>query len=137
VIDWTAVEMVCQGTSLYLKPDERKMVIRRLEHRMLQATDWRWSQRTGSKLTCEQVAERLQISLRSVERMQTDLPQADKRVCPDCFEDMWVTAEGVVEPHPDRYMEQCKASGCYARTGLAAIRPDLFAWVQPRAVDAC
>jgi len=139
MIDWTAVEMVCQGTSLDLKPDERKMVIRRLDQRMLTNVDRTknyWSPTTSAKLTCEQVAERLRISARSVERIQTDLPKADKRVCPDCMEDMWVTEDGLIEAHPDRFGEQCPASGWQARRGLAAIRPELFPWYSPWQVDA-
>lgn len=137
-IDWLAVEsVVIQRKPQILNAEERRAAIRRLEHLMLTNQDWSQS---ATKITYEQVAWLIRkpdrvtgkptpISVRSVERLMGELPKATKCVCPDCFEDMWV-ADGVVEPHPTRYFEkECPSSGCYARTGLAAIRPDLYRWL--------
>jgi len=35
-----------------------------------------------------------------------------------------------VEPHPDRLFEECPMSYSQTRRGLAAIRPDLYQWVE-------
>jgi hypothetical protein len=137
-IDWLAVDMVCQGTPLALNPSEKKMVIRRLSHRMLSQGDWYWSQTTASKLTAAQVAERLQTTERSVQRMRDELPDGERQVCPVCRQDMWVV-EGRVEAHPDSLFEQCPMSMEYLPApvrGLAALRPDLFAWLPLGAVGA-
>lgn len=129
-IDWRAVDMVCEGTRLALTTDEKRMVIRRLAPKMLSTGDWYWAKSTAAKLTAGQVAERLQTSERSVQRTLSELPDADKRVCPVCMEDMWVLDSGVVEPHADRLSEQCPMSGRPMLTGLAAIRPDLYQWLE-------
>ena len=130
-IDWLAVDMVCQGTRLaHLTPDERRMVIRRLEHRMLNSDDWYWSQTSGAKLTARQVADRLAVTPRSVERFQAELPPATEQPCPVCREPMWVLDTGTVEPHPDRLYRQCPMSGRQVLRGLAALRPDLYPWVE-------
>jgi len=136
MIDWLAVEMVCQGTRLALRPDEKRMVVRRLDHRMLAHADnntdilpW--------QLRARDVAERLNMSLRNVQRLSANLPPADKQPCPVCREPMWVIrATGCVEPHGNRLNEQCPMSDRPTVSdsrprGLAAIRPDLYAWLTP------
>ena len=129
-IDWLAVDMVCQGTSLALTSDEKKMVIRRLAPRMLTATDWHWAQATANKLTTGQVAERLQLSERSLERIKDQLPLANSATCPVCRERMWVMVkDGIVEAHSDSRYQQCPMSGRQVLRGLAAIRPDLYRWL--------
>lgn len=130
-IDWLAVDMVCEGTSLALTPDEKRMVIRRLAPRMLKLDDWHWAKATASKLTSIQVAERLRITDRSVERIKAELPLADAAVCPVCRETMWVLVEnGTVEAHSDSHYQECPMSKRQILRGLAAIRPDLYGWVE-------
>ena len=130
-IDWLAVDMVCQGTSLALTPDEKRMVIRRLAPRMLKSNDWHWAQATANKLTSGQVAQRLQISDRSVERIKDQLPLANSAICPVCRETMWVIAkDSIVEEHSDSRYQQCPMSKRQMLRGLAAVRPDLYRWVE-------
>jgi len=122
-IDCLAVEMVCNGTALRLTAVERRMVMRRLADKMA---------RTGSVyetgLTAEEVARRLGCTSRSVERFKNDLPPADKRKCPVCGNPMWVIGSEV-EPHPDSLFNECPMSYSQTRKGLAAIRPDLYQWL--------
>ena len=123
-IDWLRVDMVCNGTPLKLTTDERRMVVRRLADKMA---------RTGSiyeiGLTAEEIGCRLGCTSRQVERYKADLPPADKRTCPVCGEPMWVIG-AEVEPHPDRLFEECPMSYSQTRKGLAAIRPDLYRWLE-------
>ena len=124
-IDWLAVEMTVQGTRLALNRDEKLMAIRRLEHRMLAKGESDWL-----KLSAGQLAERLQICSRTVERLWAELPMANKVNCPVCREPMWAQLDGgVVEPHPDRMYDECPMSGQQMLRGLAAVRPDLYGWV--------
>ena len=122
-IDWLRVDMVCNGTPLKLTTAERRMVMRRLSEKMA---------RTPSiydvGLSAEEVGRRLGVTARSVERFQAELPPADKRICPVCKEPMWVIG-AEVEPHPDRLFEECPMSYSQTRKGLAAIRPDLYRWM--------
>lgn len=127
-IDWKAVYWACNGTRLKLTADEKRMVIRRLDERMLNPDDWGWSRITGAKLTATTVAEWLVTTERSVVRFRVELPPAEKRRCPRCSETMWLLSDGIVEPHPDRYFDECEMSGKPLR-GLAAVRPDLYGWV--------
>lgn len=125
MIDWLAVHMVVTGTPLKLTPTERKMAMRRLSERLLTLADSYMC--PGNKLTADEVARRLQVTPRSVVRYNTELPRAEKRVCPVCREPMWVV-DGVVEAHPDRLHIECPMTATRVRHGLAAIRPDLYAW---------
>ena len=125
-IDWQAVHwVVSEGTPLKLHTNERQMAMRRLSDKMQKVGDSPYS----GKLTSYEVARRLQISNRSVIRYLAEMKPADKKVCPVCREPMWI-ADGVVEPHPDRLFIECPMSGQQVRRGLAAIRPELYAWVE-------
>ena len=145
-IDWRAVDFVVSGERLDLTADEKKMVIRRLEHRMLDNAhrigrdrlDY-WSPTARHVITAASVAERMMTSERTAQRIRDELRVADKRKCPVCGEPMWVYDDDTVEAHPNRLMDECELSGMKlpARVrGLAALRPDLFAWLPLRAVDA-
>lgn len=125
-IDWLAVDMVCSGASMHhLTRPERKMVVRRLSDRMLRYG----SSPYAAGLTAEDVAKRLGVSSREVERLKAELPAADKRTCPVCKEPMWVIG-AEVEPHPDRIFNECPMSYSQTRKGLACIRPDLYRWLE-------
>ena len=105
-IDWRAVQFVCEGEKLRLSVEEKRMVIRRMEHRLLCNGDSIWTC-TASKITADELAERMHTSARSVQRIRELLPHAHKRTCPDCGEPMWVYDDGTVEAHPRRTLEQC------------------------------
>ena len=107
-IDWLAVEWVCQGTSLALKTDEKRMVIRRLSPRMLRNDDHFWSQASAAKLSAQVVAERLRMDPRSVQRIQSELPPATRGRCPKCHEQVWVLNNGAIEPHANQYYDECR-----------------------------
>jgi len=113
-IDWLAVDLVVSGQRLALRPDEKRAVIRRLESKMLvqgeqnqDVPPWR--------LTATQLAERMLMSKRNVERLASELPEADKAVCPVCRGPMWVLWTGVVEPHGDGFHETCPMSDRFPR----------------------
>jgi hypothetical protein len=134
-IDWQAVEFVVQGERLQLTADEKKMVIRRVAHRMIDNDDrlhnWR-SQSTAAKITAVAMAGRMMTSERSAQRIKDELRPADKRTCPVCREPMWVYDDGTIEAHPNRLMDECELSGTVLPPpvrGLAALRPDLFRWL--------
>lgn len=85
------------------------MVVRRMEDKLLKNGEsnadvppWR--------LTAGKLAERMGMSQRNVERISSDLPEADKAKCPVCKGDMWVLWTGVVEPHGDGYHQDCPMS---------------------------
>ena len=122
-IDWMAVTWVCNGTPLKLTRDEKLMVIRRLADKMATSPS-----KYDDGLPIPEVARRLQITTRTVERLKSELSHADPMVCPVCREHVWVVA-GTVESHPDALFNQCPMSGCPTRRGLAAIRPDLYQWL--------
>ena len=123
-IDWQAVHwVVTEGCPLKLHTAERRMAMRRLADKMLKNTDSPYAQ----KLTAYEVARRLQITDRSVIRYLAEMSPGEKKVCPVCREDMWVV-DGVVEAHPDRLFTECPMTGTQIRRGLAAIRPELYAW---------
>ena len=122
-IDWLRVDMVCNGTPLKLTPAEKRMAIRRLADKM-SATSSMYA--TG--LSSEEVARRLQTTPRSVERLKRELIPAERRICPVCREPMWVIGSEV-EAHPDRLFGECPMSYSQTRRGLAAIRPDLYGWL--------
>jgi len=123
-IDWYAVHTVCSERIAmhHLKPDEKRMVVRRLLDKMR-----RKSSTNDVAMTAEYVAGLLGTTARSIERYIAELPSADKRICPVCREDMWVIGSEV-EPHPTRLFEECPMSYSLTRRGLAAIRPDLYQW---------
>lgn len=124
MIDWLAVNyVVSEGiTMAHLTPAEKRMVMRRLADRM------RTSDSFGV-LTSVEVARRLGTTVRSVERMKAELPYGVQRQCPVCKQPMWVV-DGLVEPHPTRMLEECPMSGRQALQGLAAVRPDLYRWLE-------
>ena len=125
-IDWLAVDMVVSGTALKLHSAEKRMVMRRLADKMLKNTD---SPYCTWKLGCDEVARRLQTTDRTIIRYLQEMPAGDKKPCPVCREPMWVVS-GVVEAHPDRLFVECPMSGTQVRRGLAAIRPELYAWAE-------
>lgn len=108
-IDWFAVEVVCNGSQLALNPAERRAVVRRLHHKMRPQYVTKWDAKWS--LTTEEVAERMYVTPRSVQRMKDELPEADKTCCPVCGQDMWVWRNSVVEPHPDGLNQECPLSG--------------------------
>jgi len=124
-IDWLAVQMVCDGATIHhLTKAERAMVIRRLSDRMRSNAS-----RYCTGLTSDDLALRLGVSIREIDRGKAELPEAQQRQCPVCHEPMWVIA-GRVEAHPDRLFNECLMSGRYVRSGLAAERPDLYLWLE-------
>lgn len=131
-IDWLAVYTVCTGTPVKLSGIEKKMVMRRLEEKMLRTGE---SSFHTNKLTAAEVANRLNTTERSICRYLAELREAEKRCCPVCRQDMWVYSDGSIEPHPDSLLNECPMSGStpYGSRkrlhGLAAIRPDLYEWV--------
>lgn len=125
-IDWLAVDMVVSGTPLKLHTAEKRMAMRRLGDKMLKNTD---SPYCTWKLTSYEVARRLQTTDRTIIRYLQEMPAGDKQACPVCHEPMWVV-DGVVEPHPDRLFNECPMTNKQVRRGLAAIRPDLYAWAE-------
>jgi hypothetical protein len=133
-IDWRAVEFVLSGAKLKLTGAEKRMVIRRVAHRMLDNTNRRdhyHSPATAALITTDQMAELMMTTGRSVQRIKDELRPADKRTCPVCGEPMWVYSNGFVEAHPDRLSEECELSGTALPPpprGLAALRPDLYRW---------
>jgi hypothetical protein len=129
VIDWLAVHFVVEGSALKLRPDEKKMVMRRLESKVVTAQECQGGLVPPGKLTLAEVADRLQITDRSVSRFLAEMPCGEKKTCPVCHESMWVVS-GVVEPHPTKLFEECPMSGREVRRGLAATRPDLYSWLE-------
>ena len=132
-IDWRAVILACDGVAMGpLDSTEKRMAIRRLNDRMVNARETgNYAMRSDGKLTSGEVARRLRTTDRNVVRLRAEMTPAHRMFCPECGEDMWViVATGIVEAHPDRWADQCRASGHPARTGLAAIRPELYAWIE-------
>lgn len=123
-IDWLAVNFVVEGARLKLRPAEKAAVMRRLAPKMQ-----RHNEHHPGKLSTEEVAFRLRCSERDIERYLARLPLGEVRTCPVCREPMWVVG-GVVEPHPDRLFAECPMSGREMRRGLAAVRPDLYEWLE-------
>lgn len=124
-IDWLAVDMVCTGTPLKLRKAERVAAVRRMAERMLKPSE---HDHDGRKLSCTEVARRLQVDERSVLRYSSELPPGEKKRCPVCRQDMWVVF-GAVEPHSNSIFQECVISGRQMLSGLAAERPDLYGWV--------
>jgi shikimate 5-dehydrogenase len=124
-IDWLAVHFVVSGTPMnHLTVPEKKAALRRLNEKLNHTPSV-----YAPGLTTEEVARRLGITQRSVERHIAQLPAADKTVCRVCREPMWVV-DGVVEPHPTRLLEECPMSNKQTLKGLAAVRPDLYRWLE-------
>lgn len=124
-IDWLAVDMVCTGTPLKLRKEERVAAVRRMSERMLKPSEHDYD---GRKLSCTEVARRLQVDERSVLRYTTELAPGEKKRCPVCRQDMWVVF-GTVEPHSNSIFQECVMSGRQLLKGLASERPDLYRWV--------
>ena len=125
-IDWLAVEWVCSGVVLKLKPQEKRAVIRRLMPRMLENRE---SSFYTNKLSSTEVARRMVTTERSVERYKAELAGATETSCPHCRQRMWVIA-GQIAPHPNvQLSEDCPMSGRETVRGLAATRPDLYRWL--------
>ncbi len=129
MIDWLAVHFVCEGSALKLRADEKRMVVRRLERKICRQEETEGGYVPPGKLTLAQVAERMRITDRSVSRLLAEMPAGAPQRCPVCRERMWVVS-GVVEPHPTSLFDECPMSGREVRRGLAATRPDLYAWLE-------
>lgn len=125
-IDWLAVDMVVSGVVLKLKTAEKRAVVRMLAHRILDVSDP--NHYTG-KVSCSEVARRLQTTERSVERYKAELAGGTRSKCPVCGQMMW-TVRGTVLPHADSLFTECPMTGQeHGLRGLAAERPDLYPWV--------
>ena len=134
-IDWLAVDMVCSGASMALHPDERRAALRRMAARMIVNGDSMYDY--SGLLSAEEVGRRIRMDVRSVQRIRSGLPPATETTCPVCRERVWV-AGNVVEPHPDRLLEDCPMGGRAMPApvrGLAALRPDLFRWLPQLGVE--
>lgn len=135
-IDWQAVNVVVkEHRPQRLRPDEKRMAVRRLSRRMLDNSDCGnyWSPSYAAKITASQVAEWLFTTERSVQRIKDDLPPAVEQRCPECGEPCWVYPNRMIEAHPDRFRVECEASDTQLPAplqGLAAVRPDLYRWVE-------
>lgn len=133
-IDWLAVDHVVDGHTLRLKHDELRMVVRRVRHRLATIEECRAGMVPPWKITIGSLAARMHVSDRTVSRILQELPPAVERVCPVCHQKMWVhTNTATVEPHGNSIYEQCTMSGRQLLKGLAAIRPDLYAWIEQSA----
>ena len=107
-IDWFAVDCVLGGTKLPLNAEERKAVVRRMEHRLLPIG----VNCAPGMLTSEQLGDRMGCGERAVEHIRSKLPAADKLQCDVCGEQMWVRHDGdIIEPHSDYLFKECPTSG--------------------------
>ena len=120
-----------------------RMVVRRLSDKMplfnegpgRELPPWRW---TATKL-----GALLHTTGNNIQKIDSRLPKAGKRRCPECRGDMWVLDEnGTVEEHGNGFHETCVMSGRFADPvvrllpmppllnlhGLARTRPDLYRW---------
>lgn len=119
-IDWQAVTFTVSGTRMpNLTPDERRMVVRRLKHRLETVSGCTLPPLPG-RLSTAMVAQRLGVTDRSVERVLADLGEAPKRDCPVCGTQMWLLPDSLVEAHPDSLLNQCPLSNYL----LDTITPD-------------
>jgi hypothetical protein len=126
-IDWPSVDYVVTIGPLHgLRVPEKKMAVRRFAEKMNRTPSI-----YAAGLTTGEVAHRLGITERSVERTLAQLPPGVKNNCPKCGEFMWVV-DGIVEAHPGRLLDKgdCEMSNKQMFRGLAAIRPDLYRWLE-------
>jgi hypothetical protein len=129
-IDWLAVDTVLSNGS-YSGLDKPTMVaiIRRLNHRIRNTDDSPYAE----KISLDDIARRMGTTERMVLRIRESLPAVKPMKCPVCCQQVWV-ANGKVEPHPDTSPEHfnydCPMSGQKTLTGLAAVRPDLYRWLE-------
>jgi len=105
-IDWHIVDVVCNGTIAPLTVEERDAALRRMADRMLDNSD---SYLSGNKITTVEVARRLGVNERTVQRMKAALPESVRELCPVCRQTMWIV-EDIVEPHPDSLNQECPMS---------------------------
>lgn len=63
------------------------------------------------KITSRQLGELMGVERDTITSYTSRLPKADRSKCPDCGEPMWVRDNGYVEPHPNRFLDQCPTSG--------------------------
>jgi hypothetical protein len=124
-IDWLAVEYACDGYAMKLTEPEQRAAIRRMQDRMAAPGEWDCY---SNILTTAEVGRRLRVDERTVLRRKKALPAADRHICPVCRNDMWVTDDGVIEPHPAALYKECPTSGKQPLQGLAAVRPELYRW---------
>ncbi len=130
-IDWMVVDMVVyEGRSHAVTAEEMRAVMRRLQHRMVSQGEATSTMPPG-KLSYLDVARRLHTTARTLHRIVAALPPATEDRCPVCGQRMFVLADGTVEQHGNAMFERCR----YTRKqtglrGLAAIRPDLFPWME-------
>jgi len=148
-IDWQAVDYVVRGGTLHgLTSAEVRMIARQVSDRMLDVGDSSKHIPPG-KLTATMMGERVGMSETGMQAVFRRLPEAERRRCPECRGDMWVLANGVIEEHGDRYLQDsCTMSDRLADgtvalqpmprrllprrlllRGLARMRPDLYRWL--------
>ena len=112
-VDWLVVEWVCQSSHArpILTSAERRMVVRRLAHRIAGNVEIEAGLRPG-RLSAGDVGNRIGTSSYAVWKIIERLPAATRHRCPDCCGDMWVIdATGTVEDHGNGYLEQCVMVG--------------------------
>lgn len=109
-IDWVAVERVIAGGSANLNRSEWPIVVRALTGRIFVANS-KWL--APGKTTTVKLAARMGggITADGIRRMIARLPEATRRVCPQCRGYMWVVLDcGVVEQHGNG-IDRCPMSG--------------------------
>ena len=143
-IDWAAVEWVVQGDCLRLTPAEMRMVVRRLDEKLINLGESMQDIPPG-RLTSKDLAQRMRTTSTNVIAIRARLDPAEKSKCPVCRDVMWVLGTGVVEEHPDGFLQPCVMSNRFAESpvflrptpegllsprlrGLARIRPELYGW---------
>lgn len=128
-IDWFAVECVVNGTRLVLNKDEKKAVIRRLEHRMTVGNHGQ--HKMHGQLSTQDVAWLMGCTDRNVDYIKGVLPPAEKHQCRVCGSDMWV-AEGFIEPHGDHLFNECPASRAIFDGGWESELASTTVWLSRR-----
>jgi hypothetical protein len=110
-VDWLAIENVILGFSAPLNSAEKRLVVRRLAHRLMSITDNRSLVPPGM-ITQAQLGKRMGVTSDAVTQILRRLPPATRRRCPDCRSAMWVfDASGVVEEHSNGFLDRCRMSG--------------------------
>lgn len=107
-IDWFAVDVVCGGGQMRLRPQERRAVVRRMDDKLLHMNMKARDQ--SGKISIEALADRMFCTPRTAQRIKDELPPADKRTCPVCGQHMWVWPNEIVEAHPDSFYNECPLS---------------------------
>jgi hypothetical protein len=105
-IDWLAVTWVCEGKALPLSAAEKRVVVRQMSDQVI-CNGGSGEYPPPGKLFLRQLAERLGMSVRSIDRIRAGLPRATKRLCPHCKGSAWVLDSGAVEEHCDGFYFPC------------------------------